>query len=113
MTKRTDADLYAEEQVERLNRAGLTEEVIAENENKLHVSKPLHRMAFSTNPPRLPLSKIAEYAAIDAWCDATEGRKPLAAVRWIEARLHFENMAAFGAYVAAYHHAYEKRMRAA
>ena len=108
---RTAAELYAEEQVARLERVGLTEDVIAENENAPRIPEPAHRCPIRDVPDLLPLSKLTEYAEIDGFVDAALDRPPCASIRFIEARLHYENMGQFGAYCDVYTRAYQARRK--
>lgn len=106
---------YADEQAAILDRIGLsTEADIAANENaptatdfyaELGMWKPM--LHCSPTPELLPLAEIIERGNADGYVDVRLGRPPSAAIRWMEQRLHYENMERFGAYLSAYERAWK------
>lgn len=105
-------DDYATDSAARLAAIGLVDEAsIAENENKPHPPIPRHRniAAMDTYPAEKLPATIREYGELDGWADAALDRPPSAAIRFIEARLHYNNMHQFGAYLAAYEAAWNKK----
>lgn len=105
---------YATDQAARLARIGLVdEESIAANENAPRVPEPAHRMALrhDIHPAKLTAAKLSEYGEIDGWCDAAMERPMSAVVRFVECRLHYNNMPAFQVYFNAYEAAWKRKQR--
>lgn len=105
MTRRPS---YADEQAARLATIGLgDEEQIAANDNKpvrstLYGELGRWTPLTSIAPEELPLAEMIERGRCDGWVDVRLDRPPSAAIRFIEARLHYNNMERFGAYCDAY-----------
>ncbi len=108
MSKRDTASEYADEQRARLASIGLdSEKRIAANENMPSRSELYGEVGrwvpmSSIAPGVLTLAEMIEHGRCDGWADVRLNRPESASIRFIEARLHYENMERFAAYCDAY-----------
>jgi hypothetical protein len=113
MSKRNPAQDYANEAGRRLDAIGLsTEEQIAANENMPTRSAIYHEMGklepieFGA-PGELSLHEIIERGNCEGYCDVRLDRPLSASIRFIEQRLHYNNVDKLGAFAEAYERAWK------
>lgn len=110
---------YADEQRSRLDAIGLgasndnLEAVLDENERQWKeralIERDMRRPTSTWAPELLQRKTVEEYAVVDGAFDATIGRPPSAAFRFVESSLHVNNYPHLSAYLQAYVQAFNEQ----
>ena len=113
--RKSEAEQYASEQRARINRLGLTEDVLDAADQRAQAvanqnlpARP-HVAHHDDKPPLLQSKKIRELALIDGYVDAAMGRPVMVAVRFCEANLHYSNAVHLRVYTEAYTEAHRRK----
>lgn len=90
----------------RRERLAVNDNLVSDTQYRRVMDMPVED---STAPGRMSKDAIAELGAVDGFIDSCLNRPPSIAHRFVESRLHIENMKAFATYSDSYQAAWRRK----